>query len=102
MSNNVNCFIQALLKQGFPPALVAKLTGLRDLKSLDSYDPGMSEVQKLIMEVAIAMQGPIMRGEEVELPGEELKRRNVKSQTKFHAPADMIDKGCVFLHNLSS
>jgi hypothetical protein len=50
----------------------------------------MSEVQKVDMEIAIAMAGPIMRGEEVELPGEVLRRRTAKSSSKFHRPADMI------------
>ena len=95
------CLFQALLRAGFPPELVAKLTGHKDLKSLDSYDPGMSELQKVDMEVAIAMQGPIMRGEKVELPGELLKSRAAKSQSKFHEPANMIDNGFVFLKLLS-
>ena len=82
-----------MLRQGFAPELVAKLTGHKDSRSLDSYDPGMSEVQKVDMEIAIAMAGPIMRGEEVELLGEVLRRRTAKSSSKFHRPADMIING---------
>ena len=66
------------------------MTGHKDCRSLVSYDPGMSEVQKVDMEVAIAMAGPIMRGEQVELPGEVLRQRNAKSSSKFRKPADMI------------
>ena len=69
------------------------MTGHKDSRSLDSYDPGMSEVQKVDMEVAIAMAGPIMRGEKVELPGEVLRRRTAKSTSTFHKPADMIING---------
>ena len=48
------------------------------------------------MEVAIAMAGPIMRGEEVELPGEVLRRKTALTSSRFHAPADMIHTGYVF------
>ena len=82
---------KALLRSGFAPDLVAKLTGHKDSRSLKNYDPGMSALQKLDMEVSIAMQGAIMRGEQLELPGEELKRRAANVSTKFNGAVDMIN-----------
>jgi hypothetical protein len=55
--------------------MVAKMTGHKDTRSLNHYDPGLSELQKLDMGVTIALQGPLMRGENIDLPGNELKRR---------------------------
>ena len=70
---------------------MAKITGHKDTRSLSNYDPGMSDWQKLDMEVVIALQGPIKRGEQIELPGQELKRRAAKVSNKFNGAVDMID-----------
>ena len=80
-----------MLRAGYPPELVAKITGHKDTRSLSHYDPGMSEWQKLDMEVVIALQGPVKRGEQIELPSNELKRRAAKVSDKFNGAVEMID-----------
>ena len=83
--------MQALLRAGYAPELVAKITGHKDTRSLSHYDPGMSDWQKLDMEVVIALQGPVKRGEQIELPSIELKRRAAKVSAKFIGAVEMID-----------
>ena len=80
-----------MLRAGYPPELVAKITGHKDTRSLSHYDPGMSDWQKLDMEVVIALQGPVKRGEQIELPSNELKRRAAKVSDKFNGAVEMID-----------
>lgn len=82
---------QALLRAGYAPEMVAKMTGHKDTRSLNHYDPGLSELQKLDMGVTIALQGPLMRGENIDLPGNELKRRAAIVPDKFNGAVGMID-----------
>ena len=82
---------QALLRAGFAPEMVAKMTGHKATRSLNHYDPCLSELQKLDMGVTIALQGPLMRGENIELPGNELKMRAAIVPDKFNGAVGMID-----------
>ena len=70
--------------------MVCKLTGHKDPKSLANYDPGIGDLLKIDMAVGIATAGASLRGETVELPSSELKRR-IETSKIYNKPKDMIE-----------